>query len=452
MKKKILTVLLALTLAFSLLSAAALAAAEPTEFTVDGHAIVVVTTNGQGSAACNDTMEPWALITLTPADGYVFDSCTVTDGSGTERTEGTDYDVLYSGWPLVVVSIDRPIQTNLQINVSFTDAVTVTYDANGGTPGDIWRDTDVFARGQTRDFAIDEDLISPPEGKEYDGVTVNGVRLGPTDSYTFDENAAVVYQWKNPGEDTAPKCTVTFDPNGGTTGPNWEGTLVIGNGNGSAVAVRSDYDILPPAGKAFAGLEVEGVVYAPGESFSVEGRDTLTAKFVWEAKKVTATFNVNGGTKGPDWVDTREFEVGEKNDVPEDLEDFASAPEGKVFNGLEINGIRCAPGSEFTIPDADNGVSIKLLWKSAPDDGGNNGGNGNNGNNGNGDNNGNNGRGNNGNNGNGNNNGGDNGKSGGKEPSPKTGDNTPITLWAAVLAVSAVGATLTLAGRRRREH
>lgn len=329
------------------------------------HTITVTAEHGTPSAGnplSAAAGESVSFIGVTADDGYVYQSSTVT---GLAATDESDY-LYVSAYPDFAMSIDEMPDSDVTVHVVFVEGVTLTFDANGGTTGSLWRDTQMYEKGSTVTFAIFEDLISPPEGKEYDGVTVNTVRRGPTDEVTLSEDATVVYQWKNPGEDTAPKCAIHFVLNGGTAGPRWEGDIEVGNGAGMAYLVRNDYDVTPPAGKIFAGLTVGNTLYAPGQSIPVAGVEEISPVFTWEDDPsltyVTATFDPNGGTPGPDWTPSVTVPAGINMPVPEadDLGLDITPPQGQDFAGMEYNGQPYAPGDSFPVPADD--FTVKLRW------------------------------------------------------------------------------------------
>ncbi len=150
-------------------------------FAKDVHTITV-TTDGNGTVSGPANAEEGAMlvwINITPNAGYIFDSCTAT---GIEEGDfGTTYCLQYSGWPIVGICINNMPGNDISFIITFAKAVTVTYDANGGTTGFRWSDTMIKRKGQSESFENFDDLIAPPASKEYDGVKINGVRFGPAD-------------------------------------------------------------------------------------------------------------------------------------------------------------------------------------------------------------------------------------------------------------------------------
>lgn len=315
-----------------------------------------VTTDGNGSfeiTTSNPEEEGMtAFVVFSPNEGYVFDACSYSP-------EIDDYEEAYSGWPDVLVSFTMPAQ-DVELEATFTAAVTVAYDANGGVKGDMWRDSRVIRKGQVEDFFVTDDVISAPAGMEYDGVEVDGVRYGPTDEYAFDHDVTVVYQWKEAEAPT--RCTVVYDFNGGTK--HDDAPSERNQERNSQEDVRFIGELAdPPEGMAFDGIEVDGKVFGPNDTWTVPDADSVTVKFIWRELGAikTIAIDVNGGTEGDEFSDVLEAEVGERIVVPSVLGGFASAPEGFKFGGFEVDGIVYKPGDEFVVPDKD-GLTIKLIW------------------------------------------------------------------------------------------
>ncbi len=351
--KKTIGVLIALILMLGMLPATAFAASHSITVTTDGHGTAAAPANAE-----EGDMIVW--INLTPDDGYVFDSCTATGIA--EGDIGSTYSVQYSAWPVVGICIYEMPGNDISFHVTFAEAVTVTYDANGGIPGDLWSDSTRIKKGTTEALNIfDAEIISPPEGMDYDGVKINGERFGPTDPYTYNANASIVYQWKHPNVHT-----VLYDCNGGTSIDGWSNSFE--SVTGEELTLPTEEDVLsvvtPPEGQELVGFEIDrdGKVHAPGETYIMPDHD-ITVKALWRdiTPKITVSFDLNGGTKGSGWADSIELTVGSTESVPESSEPMAIAPEGKEYAGMEIGGVEYAPGAEYTVPD--HAVTAKFMWK-----------------------------------------------------------------------------------------
>ena len=142
-----------------------------------------------------DSFEP---IVITPNEGYVIDGITA-EGA----TEDEDYWIGISGWPEAMIVLEKMPANNVTFRITFAEAVTVTFDANGGTPGELWRDTMHIKKGQAETFDAYDELIIAPEGMTFDGVEIDGEVYGPDDEYILDKNVTVKYLWreKRPDKD-----------------------------------------------------------------------------------------------------------------------------------------------------------------------------------------------------------------------------------------------------------
>ena len=335
---------------------------------------ITVTTDGHGSAEYETEAEEGSFqsVIITPDEGFLFDSCEA-EGIAEEQIDEETWELLnpdditysmaYSGWPLVAVWISEMPGNDISFDISFAEAVAVTYDANGGITGDLWEDSGWMYKDRPQDhaFAIFDDLVMPPEGKEYDGVEVNGVRVGPDDTFTFTEDSAVVYQWKDP-ETNGKTCEVVYDLNGGTQSDMWQGSRALEVGKEEEIRFLEEL-VNAPEGMMFDGIKVDGTVYGPHDSWIVPDMQTVTVRFLWtEAVKTCPfRFDINGGAKGEDWVSGGDMEVGSEEIVPETIDDLALPPEGMEYAGMNINGVDYAPGSEFVVPDADE-VVVTVIW------------------------------------------------------------------------------------------
>ena len=332
-----------------------------------GSRTITVTTDGNGTVdgpASAVTGEALVWMNITPNSGYVFDQCSATGIA--EGEDGETYSLLYSGWPTVSICVNQMPDNDIAFDIAFAEAVTATYDANGGTTGPLWRDSRVIRKGQSEDFGIDDELIAPPEGKEYDGVEVDGVRYGPTDIYTYDADVSVVYQWKDAVPHT--DCHVSYDLNGGTPTSDYppDGRAML---RGAEEEIRFLADFAePPAGKAFDGVEIEGVRYGSDDTWTVPDAEAVTVKYLWRdaAPKCVLVLDINGGTAADGWSDCVELDVGEVIVIPENIDGMADAPEGKTYAGMNIDGTDYAIGDAYTIPDRDS-LTIRLLWKDVSD-------------------------------------------------------------------------------------
>ena len=146
----------------------------------------------------------------------------------------------------------------------------MTVDLNGGTTS--FPTTEQIPAGATLYFAENlADKVTPPVGKVFAGIEVDGVPYQFGTGYTVTQNFTLKLLWKDAA---APTYTVSFNANGGTgamadvTGVSGEYTLPA---NGFTA----------PAGKQFKGWSVNGTEKAAGDKITVTADTTVTA--VWQA-------------------------------------------------------------------------------------------------------------------------------------------------------------------------
>ena len=330
---------------------------------------ITLTTDGNGTATV-ETSNPedegmMVFVTASPSEGYVFESCTPS----VDLSEN-EYSEAYSGWPDVGIMFRMPGEP-VALDIAFSEAITATYDANGGTTGEMWQDTRIIKKGQTEEiYDPDESEVAAPEGMVFAGVEIGGTTLEPGDSYTFNSDVTVTYLWaedtENPG-DPDKYCTVTMDINGGTPGGNWLDEVEFERGRDTHIwADPAEEDIAyPPEGFMFDGWEMDGVAYAPGIDVTIPDAETATVKLLWReddsSSRCTATYDFNGGTKHEDAIGERDLERGSEEDVAVSGS-FADPPEGMVFDGIEVDGVVYGPDDTWTVPDTE-AVTVKLLWR-----------------------------------------------------------------------------------------
>ena len=323
-------------------------AAESYQFTV--------TTDGNGTVDVTNPVEEGTVIAavVTPNSGYVFDSMSVVSGISESEVE-----VLYSGWPDVALLIPSMPGNDVELYVTFAEAVLVQFDANGGSPGPVWENSRWIRKGQSETFQADEDIVVPPDGKSFRGVEVNGTFYGPGVEVVFSADSNVKYLWDTDG------CEYVVDANGGTKGSNWLDRITYEFGWTFYVSNPEDEDICsPPEGMVFDGMEVDGVRYPEGEPVTVPEQETGKIRYLWRPYQGTIIVNLdpNGGIKGEAWVDAIEQEKGSSFDVPDTMEPIVGPQPCYAFDGIEVDGTAYPIGATLTWPEKES-VTVKPLWK-----------------------------------------------------------------------------------------
>ena len=92
-------------------------------------------------------------------------------------------------------------------------------------------------------------------------------------------------------------CTVTYDANGGTKGSSWVNNSTHDFGEVISLTAPSEDIVKAPSGKTFDGMEINGVKYAAGDSYSVNG--SVTCKYIWKDLPTTPAPTGKVPTKAP---------------------------------------------------------------------------------------------------------------------------------------------------------
>ena len=296
--------------------------------------------------------------------------------------------------------------------------VKLTYDANGGE-GAI--DSATGAAGES--MTVAENVFTRNNytftgwNTQADG---KGTAYKPGDSFTLTEKDAVLYaQWS---KNAPAQVNVSYDANGGT------GTMESITGDvGSKIVIGQNG--FARSGYTFTGwntqVDGKGTAYKPGDNFILTDKDTvLYAQWSKNAPaQVKVSYDANGGTG------TMEFIIGDVGSKIV-IEQNGFARSGYTFTGWNTQadgkGTAYKAGDSFTLTDKDTVLYAQWSKNSGSAGTGTNGtakpsaGTG---------------------------------TKGTAKPtdSPKTGDNSNLALWFALLFVSggAVTAT-TIYGRKNK--
>ena len=175
----------------------------------------------------------------------------------------------------------------------FAGEHTVTWDPNGGTPGQEWVDSTIVTY-ETETTEGDpwwtpnynEAVVAPPEGMEFDAYDVNGTRVAavtairPNSLITGD--VVIKYLWK-----ASITYTITYDANGGTKGPDWVDSIKVKEDRSDWVDYlpgQQDSVVAPPDGMEFDAYEINGIRVAAHTSTMILPKEDLTIKYLWKKK------------------------------------------------------------------------------------------------------------------------------------------------------------------------
>ena len=291
------------------------------------------------------TVVPPAETCIVPPEGKEFDAVEI---EGETYSEGEEY-IFFQDVTIKYLWKDK----------ASSDTVTLTYDANGGTKGPGFAETEHFQVNDTITFlAPPSDAVTPPEGKEFDGYLIENKVYHTGDQYTVTHDVTVKLQWK----DKTPEIVIaTFDPNGGTKGSEFIETLEVGVGSVWEVDYFGEEFVKAPEGMEFDAMEINGVRYEVGKDYTFTTDATI--KHLWKSKApetVTVTYDINGGTKGPEFAETEQLPVNGTLIFRSPSSDVVTPPEGKEFDSYLIENKVYHAGDQYTLT---HDITIKYQWK-----------------------------------------------------------------------------------------
>lgn len=152
---------------------------------------------------------------------------------------------------------------------------TITFDGNGGT----WKMDPVEVEENT-EYELPGSSFIAPDGKEFDGWLVNGIKKNPGDRITVTSDLTIQAQWRNKAPE---QVTISFSAGEGS------GTMAD-----EKVNIGSNYTLpangfTPPKGKEFKAWNVSGQEKQPGDVIQINAN--VTIKAIWKEKE-PETYNV----------------------------------------------------------------------------------------------------------------------------------------------------------------
>lgn len=222
---------------------------------------------------------------------------TYEDGNGNKRTDVVsstgEYKFMrcyftvpegkaFVGWQ-VGEKVYQPEDTltvteSLTATAIWADAVTITFDANGGT-GEM----DAVTVGKDSDYVLPECGFTAPEGKIFAGYNVEDLEKVylPGDTYTVTQSVKFLTVWVDPPVDIA-TLTIEGIKNKAYTGKNI--TFKLNVKNGSTALTADDYDVAYKNNKAVG----TATVTITGKG-AYTGTITKTFKITKAANKMKVT-------------------------------------------------------------------------------------------------------------------------------------------------------------------
>ena len=127
-------------------------------------------------------------LTVTPEEDYELDTLTVTDADNNSVTVTSD-------------SFTMP-ESNVTVNATFkktavSNTLTITFDANGGTPGANWADQYELPEETSYTLPeVNDSLVLAPAGMTFDAYEIDGSRYEAGAAITPNGDVTVKFLWK----------------------------------------------------------------------------------------------------------------------------------------------------------------------------------------------------------------------------------------------------------------
>ena len=164
---------------------------------------------------------------------------------------------------------------NKTLTAKWTDLITITFDADGGTP-------ETSSVKIEKGSAIGENIAAAPTKENYDFDAWYNDTTKVESTTTFSENTTVKAKW------TPKTFNITYELDGGTNPTSNPKTYTYGTGTSLADATKDNYD--------FAGWYAENTFTNKVTEITAtdSGNKTLYAK--WTPKTYTITYELDSGT------------------------------------------------------------------------------------------------------------------------------------------------------------
>lgn len=201
------------------------------------------------------------------------------------------------------------------------------------------------------------DADEAPRGKIFDkweiisgAVVLENANEAPTTFTMGNEDVEIKAVYK---PDPSIQYTVTFVLNGGTmTDPE---SALVNNGDKVEIPSYPTKD-----GYEFAGWYTDETYSKEFDFYNTQIMENKSIYAKW-VKSHKVIYDLNGGTVEFELVP---FSVEENFEslIPtwDELKDFITAPYSKIYDGVEINGVKTNVGENFIVKED---VTIRLLWK-----------------------------------------------------------------------------------------
>ena len=211
--------------------------------------IILTFDSGTGGSGEMDDVE------IAEDSVYTLPSCTFTAPDG-KAFKGWEIDgKIYSTGDQVVLNSDTTI------TAIWENTVSISFDANGGTG--TMSNENILAG---TDYTLPSCTFTAPSGKVFSHWLIGNTIFYEGETVNITGNTIIKAVWVD-------SATVTFDANGGS------GTM-----SAATIIKGSEYTLPectfePPSGKIFAGWNIGGNTYQPGDIVTISANTTVTA--VW---------------------------------------------------------------------------------------------------------------------------------------------------------------------------
>ena len=283
--------------------------------------VITFSANGGSGSIAPVTVAEGSSLTLPP--------CTFTAPAGSS----------FSGWQ-IGSTVYQPgeritVAGNMTASAVWTkNQYSVSFDANGGSGS---MKSAAVSDGST--YTLPASTFTAPVGMSFSGWKIGSTTYQPGDSITVSGNTTVTAVWSQNIH------SITFYANGGS-----------GSMEGAQAAYGSSYTLplctfTAPSGKNFAGWQINGTVYQPGERITVTG-DTAAAA-VWTTIVHTVTFYADRNSSTTSTLTISD------NDTLTFPQCSFPAPSGMVFIGWQVGDATYRPGETLKVT---GDLSATAVW------------------------------------------------------------------------------------------
>lgn len=246
----------------------------------------------------------------------------------------------FKGWEIngKIYSSGDTIKSNVlsedtTITAVWENTVSVSFDSNSGSG--TMSNVSVLAG---TDYTLPECTFTPPSGTAFTYWLIGNTIFYPGETVNISGNTEIKAVWSTP-------VNITFAAGDGT------GSMTAGEAAPNSYYTLPDCTLTPPSGKAFAGWDIGGTIYQPGQKIFITTAITATA--AWDT---AVNLSFNAGTGGTGTMSDVSAAVGLSYLLPEC---GFTAPSGKMFAGWSVNGIIYQAGTRITITGA---MTITATW------------------------------------------------------------------------------------------